>query len=50
MAGLFYQHNSKINIIMNKLIAGIFLFTFISVQCFAQDPKAQKYAAEISAK
>ncbi len=35
---------------MKKILIYLFLFACISVQCFAQDPKAQKYAVEISAK
>ena len=35
---------------MKKQLTGILLFAVISIQCFAQDPAAQKYAAEITAK
>lgn len=35
---------------MKKQLTGFLLFAVISIQCFAQDPAAQKYAAEINAK
>ncbi|HEY1062397.1 MAG TPA: M28 family peptidase [Daejeonella sp.] len=35
---------------MKKQLAGFLLFAVISIQCIAQDPAAQKYAAEINAK
>ena len=35
---------------MKKQIAGFLLLAIISIQCFAQDPAAQKYASEINAK
>lgn len=35
---------------MKKQVTGFLFFAVISIQCFAQDPAAQKYAAEINAK
>ncbi len=35
---------------MKKQLPGLLLLALISIQCLAQDPIAQKYAAEISAK
>ena len=35
---------------MKKQLTGIILSAVISIQCFAQDPAAQKFAAEITAK
>jgi len=35
---------------MKKQLAGFLLLALISIKCFAQDPAAQKYAAEINAK
>ena len=35
---------------MKKQLSALFLLIVISIQCFAQDPAAQKYASEINAK
>jgi len=35
---------------MKKQLTGLLLFAIFSIQCFAQDSAAQKYAAEINAK
>ncbi|MDP2413835.1 M28 family peptidase [Daejeonella sp.] len=35
---------------MKKQLTGFLLLALISIQCFAQDPAAQKYATEINAK
>jgi len=35
---------------MKRQLTSLILFAVISIQCFAQDPAAQKYAAEINAK